>query len=77
MMSEPFVVGSRDGLEGLLAGLKSQQKYCVPDLDFDGEVVYDGVLGPELDSEGGLMVSLEPVLREAQQQTRFPDTYAV
>lgn len=50
MMSEPFVIGSRDGLEGLLAGLKSQQRYCVPDLDFDGEVVYDGVLGPELDS---------------------------
>lgn len=50
-----FVVGARDGLEGLLA--------CgVPDLQLDGLVSNQVHLGAKLDSQGRLMLAPEPVL---------------
>jgi hypothetical protein len=69
----PFVVGTRNGFEGFLSGLRlSKYDYSVPNLYFNRIIVDLADARPELHTEGGLMVLFEATLGEPQQQTRFP-----
>lgn len=44
----------------------------VPNLELDGLVVDGDHAGAELDADGEVVHGLEPLVRELQQQARFP-----
>ena len=52
----------------------SLNSYSVPDLNFYGEVINDGVLRTELYSKGGLMVPLESIFCKSKQEAGFANT---
>mmetsp|Transcript_68944 Transcript_68944/g.180711 ORF Transcript_68944/g.180711 Transcript_68944/m.180711 type:complete len:237 (+) Transcript_68944:229-939(+) len=62
------VIGPCDGLERLLPS-------GVPDLELDGDLVYNGVLHAELDAYRQVVVRLEALVRELREQARLPDAH--